>query len=102
MTEARLAGNAAFVALGRLFDYPNILRRPAGEILERFRAGGERLRAAWYVFMASGLLFTMVPLLLHPVLEAREVRWAGAVNALGYLAFSAWLVVVGIVLVIGS
>jgi hypothetical protein len=31
--------NASFALLGRRFDYPNILRRPTAEILERFRAG---------------------------------------------------------------
>ena len=32
--------NANFALLGRRFEYPDILRRPTSEILERFRAGG--------------------------------------------------------------
>jgi len=78
--------NAAFLALGRLFDYPGILRRPASEILRRYRAGGRPLRAAWYAFMASGLLFMLVPLLLHPLLEARGVKSAIVATGLGLLA----------------
>jgi hypothetical protein len=34
--------NATFTVLGKRFDYPDILRRPTSEILERFRAGGRR------------------------------------------------------------
>ena len=32
--------NTTFALLGRQFEYPDILRRPADEILDRFRAGG--------------------------------------------------------------
>jgi hypothetical protein len=81
-----LGFSGAFIALGRLFDYPDILRRPTSEILERFLAGGARLHAVWYLFMASGLVFMLVPLLFHPVLEARGVRFAIVATALGFAA----------------
>jgi hypothetical protein len=29
-----------FALLGKRFEYPDILRRPTSEVLERFRAGG--------------------------------------------------------------
>jgi hypothetical protein len=32
--------NTNFALLGKRFDYPDILRRPTPEILDRFRAGG--------------------------------------------------------------
>jgi Domain of unknown function (DUF4386) len=48
--------NATFVLLGKRFDYPDILRRPATEILERFRAGGSSLILLWWMFVLSGLL----------------------------------------------
>jgi hypothetical protein len=38
-----VAFNVAFVALGRAFDYPDILRREPDEILRRFAAGGSGL-----------------------------------------------------------
>lgn len=78
--------NAAFIGLGRAFEYPGILRRPASEILERYRAGGTRLRGLWYAFIASGLLFIAVPLLLHPILEARGAQPVMLATGLGILA----------------
>ena len=59
--------NASFALLGNRFDYPDILRRPAGEILERFRAGGSSLIILWWVFMLSGLLLIAVAVLLGQV-----------------------------------
>lgn len=48
--------NITFALLGKRFEYPDILRRPANEILERFRAGGSSLILLWWAFMLSGLL----------------------------------------------
>jgi hypothetical protein len=39
-----LAFNAFFLLLARRFDYPDILRRPTGDILRRFQAGGVGLK----------------------------------------------------------
>ena len=60
--------NATFALLGKRFDYPDILRRPATEILERFRAGGSSLILLWWVFMLSGLLFIPAVVLLGQAL----------------------------------
>jgi hypothetical protein len=60
--------NASFALLGNRFDYPDILRRPAGEILERFRAGGSSLIILWWTFMLSGLLLIAGAVLLGQVL----------------------------------
>jgi Domain of unknown function (DUF4386) len=60
--------NASFALLGNRFDYPDILRRPAGEILERFRAGGSSLIILWWAFMLSGLLLIAGSVLLGQVL----------------------------------
>ena len=57
--------NAAFFALQRAFEYPDILRRPTEEILRRFRDGGPGLRRLWYVFAASAALFIPVPVLVQ-------------------------------------
>jgi hypothetical protein len=38
-----VAFNVSFALLGARFDYPDILRRPTGEVLERFRQGGTTL-----------------------------------------------------------
>jgi Domain of unknown function (DUF4386) len=60
--------NATFALLGTRFDYPDILRRPTAEILERFRAGGSSLILLWWTFMLSGLLLIAGVVLLGQVL----------------------------------
>jgi hypothetical protein len=60
--------NATFALLGRRFDYPDILRRPTEEILERFRAGGSSLILLWWAFMLSGLLLIGAAVLLSQAL----------------------------------
>jgi Domain of unknown function (DUF4386) len=56
LIAAPLWFNATFALLAKRFDYPDILRRPTEEILERFRAGGSTLILLWWAFMLSGLL----------------------------------------------
>jgi uncharacterized protein DUF4386 len=60
--------NATFALLGKRFDYPDILRRPASEILDRFRAGGSSLIILWWLFMLSGLLLIPAVVLLGQAL----------------------------------
>jgi hypothetical protein len=60
--------NAWFAILAARFDYPDILRRSADEILERFRAGGSRLILVWWMFMASGGLLVAAAVMLGIVL----------------------------------
>src|SRR5688500_10960632 len=60
--------NATFALLGQRFDYPDILRRPATEILDRFRAGGSSLILLWWAFMLSGLLLIAAVVLLGQTL----------------------------------
>jgi hypothetical protein len=59
--------NATFAVLGKRFDYPDILRRPTDEILERFSAGGSSLIVAWWLFMLSGLLMIVAVVLVGQV-----------------------------------
>ncbi len=60
--------NASFALLGKRFDYPNILRKPAAEILDRFHAGGSTLVLLFWMFMLSGLLLIPVVVLFGQVL----------------------------------
>jgi hypothetical protein len=60
--------NVVFALLGKRFDYPDILRRPATEILDRFRAGGSSLILLWWMFMLSGLLLIPAAVLLGQAL----------------------------------
>jgi Domain of unknown function (DUF4386) len=56
--------NVTFALLAKRFDYPRVLREPAGMILERFRAGGDGLVWLWWAFAASGLLLVPTVVLL--------------------------------------
>jgi Domain of unknown function (DUF4386) len=77
--------NVTFTMLAKRFDYPDVLREPAGTILERFSEGGSRLVWTWWAFAASGLL--LVPAV---VLVAIAATTGGALVAvatvLGVLA----------------
>jgi hypothetical protein len=68
-----LAFNLVFGLLAARFDYPDILRRPTGEVLAAFRAGGTPLVLLWWAFAATALL--LAPL---AVLTAAALRGADA------------------------
>lgn len=90
-----VAYNGIFAVLAARFDYPDILRRPTDEILERFRAGGASLVRWWEAFMLTALAFTVVPVLLAGQLTGADAdllllsaivgAMAGLVQALGLL-----------------
>jgi hypothetical protein len=68
LVVAPLWFNSTFALLGKRFEYPDILRRPTSEILERFRSGGSGLILLWWTFMLSGLLLIAGVVLLGQVL----------------------------------
>ena len=45
-----VAFNLPYFALAETFDYPQILRRPAQEVLATFAEAGAPLIGAWYAF----------------------------------------------------
>jgi hypothetical protein len=51
--------------LAMTFDYPGILREPAGEVLRRFAAGGPSLVLLWYGFALTPVLFIPAAILLR-------------------------------------
>jgi hypothetical protein len=55
-----VAFNIPFSVLGSIFDYPAVLRRPAGEVLSLFHAGGATLVLTWHAFALAAL--ALVPL----------------------------------------
>lgn len=86
---------AGFTGLQMTFDYPDILRCPAEEVLTRFAAAGVDLHLYWYAMMFAALL------MIGAVIAAGLVFWrrdnllaalsigagvlAGLVQALGLL-----------------
>jgi hypothetical protein len=71
-----IAFNAAFLELGRSFDYPNILRREPDEILRRFAAGGSGLVLRWEALLLSALAMLPLAVLLAIVVGASPVLTA--------------------------
>jgi hypothetical protein len=62
-----VAFNIPFSMLAVSFDYPDVLRRPPGEVLEMFSAGGGALVLTWYGF-------TLIAALLLPLALALSLR----------------------------
>lgn len=63
--------NVPYALLAATYDYPNVLRRPAGEALDLFAAGGANLILTWHGFALMALL--LVPLSLAVSLTPRSV-----------------------------
>jgi hypothetical protein len=84
-----------FTGLQMVFEYPDILRHPAGEVLTRFAEGGVELHLFWYAMMAAALAFipAAIAMALHywksnPTVAAFSAGFGilgGLVQALGLL-----------------
>ncbi len=83
-----IAFNLPFALLAANFDYPDILRRPAGEVLDAFAAGGPSLVLTWYGFALSavGLIFFAPALALTTADWTRRPGLAVAAALFGVLA----------------
>ena len=81
-----LAYNLFFTLLARGFDYPNILRRPTGEVLERFAAGGSRLVLTWWGFAMSAVLLAPAVVLVSATLGDANATVLALATAIGLLA----------------
>jgi len=81
-----IAFNIFFFLLARLFDYPSVLRSPAGSVLSRFQAGGLRLKLVWYGFMLTAVLFAPLAVLLGQVLARDELQIIPVTTTIGVLA----------------
>jgi Domain of unknown function (DUF4386) len=81
-----IAFNAAFALLAMKFDYPDILRRPTAEILERFRAGGSGLVLLWWGFSMTAVLFAPLAVLLSAALPEADPTLLAVAATVGVLA----------------
>lgn len=75
---------ALFAILGKVFAYPAILRQPAGEVLERFAAGGSRLVLLWWAFAMTAVAF--IPIAVGVASYLGDGVLAKAGMAVGVLA----------------
>ena len=76
-----------YTALTLLFDYPNVLRLDAGEILVRFHAGGPTLILTWWAFAMVGL----------PLLGAYAMLGQQLENTVGYVRMATTIGIIGLV-----
>jgi len=77
---------AGFSGLQVTFDYPDILRHPASEVLTRFAAGGADLRAYWYAMFLAALAFVPAAI-AFAVMSYRQAPLAAAMaGGLGVLS----------------
>jgi hypothetical protein len=81
-----LAFNAAFALLAARFDYPDVLRRPTAEVLERFRAGGSGLVLLWWCFALTAVLMVPLVVLLSRALADVDGALLAVTTAVGVLA----------------
>ena len=71
-----VAYNLLYTLLARSFDYPDILRQPTGQVLDRFAAGGSRLVLTWWGFALSAVLLAPTVVLLSAALDdANPPSW---------------------------
>ena len=78
--------NLAFGMLAGRFDYPDVLRRPTHEVLERFRAGGSGLVLLWWSFAMSAVAMAPLAVLLAASLDGAEGVLLFTAGTIGVLA----------------
>jgi hypothetical protein len=81
-----VAYNVLYTLLARGFDYPDILRQPTVEILERFTAGGSRLVLIWWGFAMSAVLLAPAVVLVSATLADADPTVLALATAIGLLA----------------
>ena len=81
-----VAYNGLYALLARGFDYPDILRQPTGQVLERFSAGGSRLVLLWWGLAMSAVLLAPAVVLVSATLADADPTVLALATALGLLA----------------
>lgn len=69
------------------FDYPDILRLPAAEILTRFQAGGRSLIYTWLAFAWVGLPMLLGAIMLKRILADENAPFLETATTLGVIGF---------------
>ncbi|MFD4355101.1 DUF4386 family protein [Nocardia sp. NPDC058518] len=68
--------NLAFVGLGIVFDYPDVLQLPATEILARFRAEQPTIVTLFSLLAAAACAFIPLSILIGRLDDSPTMRWA--------------------------
>src|SRR3954466_14819410 len=76
MITAAVLVNVAFTGLGAVFDYPDVLRQPADDVLASFR-DSQGVVPAWFVALALGAaLLAPVAVGVGRLSTSRPLRWS--------------------------
>lgn len=98
-----IAFNIPYAVLATAFDYPDILRHGAADVLARFAEGGTQLVLTWYGFMlaalaliplGAGLSLSPARLNLYPARAAGAAIAAGLSGLAQAIGLSRWVFVV--------
>lgn len=81
-----LVFNVAFAVLAATFDYPDILRRPTEQVLERFRSGGTSLVVWWWLFALTAVALAPLAVLLSRALVGASQTLLALAALAGVLA----------------
>jgi hypothetical protein len=95
---ATVAANAAFVGLGSTFEYPDVLQKPTGEILEMFIATRPSTMA-WFALLALGAaLLAPGAVLFARQFDRAAARWSAragvAAAVVQVIGLSRWFLLV--------
>ena len=86
LAAVAVLANVPYGALVALFDYDDVLRRPAGEVLELFHAGGTPLVLAWWTFGLSALCFSIAAMLMGEALKDGKAKLSTGFTLFGVLS----------------
>ena len=86
LAAVAVLANVPYGALIALFDYDDVLRRPAGEVLELFQAGGSPLVLAWWTFGLSALGFSVAAMLMGEALKDGKAKLSTGFTLFGVLS----------------
>ena len=76
MITAAVLLNVAFTGLGSVFDYPDVLKQPAGDVLASFRSSQAAV-TAWFLALALGAaLLAPIAVGVGRLSTSRPMRWA--------------------------
>lgn len=76
LIAAALLTNAGFIALGSIFNYPDVLKESTGEILDRFREHQSSVSIWFAVLAASAGLFAPVAIGIGKLRDDRRMKLA--------------------------
>ncbi|MDX2255647.1 MAG: DUF4386 domain-containing protein [Pseudanabaenaceae cyanobacterium bins.39] len=78
--------NVPYIRLTQIFEYDDILRKPIGDVLTKFHAGGIQLMLTWFAFGLSALLFIPASILLHQIVYRQGSPYLAIATVMGVLS----------------